>query len=251
MTLLKSMIISFSTYSRLPMPWVEWNDKNMKYSLIFFPLIGAIIGGVLCGWWWLSRSLDFGIFMKSAVAMSIPVFITGGIHLDGFLDTIDALSSYQPKEKKLEILKDPHTGAFAIIGCGAYYILYFGAMTELTSLKAYVLLSLGFVLSRAFSGIALVLLRSAKKEGLLYTFSSAAHRKITGIMLAILILICTGVMLYIDIAAGTALILTAVIVFCYYKWISYRQFGGITGDLAGFFLQICELAIVITAAVFI
>ncbi len=251
MTLLKSMIISFSTYSKIPMPRVDWNDKNMRYSLIFFPFIGAVIGGVLYGWWWLSKVLDIGSFMRSAVALSIPVFITGGIHLDGFIDTVDALSSYQPREKKLEILKDPHTGAFAIIGCGVYYILYLGAMTELKSLKAYMLISLGFILSRAISGIALVLFRSAKKEGLLYTFSSAAHRKITGIVLAFIILLCAGAMLYIDITTGAALILAAAIVFCYYRWFSYKQFGGITGDLAGFFLQVCELAMVITASVLI
>ena len=57
-----------------------------------------------------------------------PVLVTGGIHLDGFLDTADALSSWQPWEKKLEILKDSHAGAFAIImGC-AYFALGTGCV---------------------------------------------------------------------------------------------------------------------------
>ncbi len=249
MSLLKSLIIAFSTYSKIPMPRVEWNEKNMKYSLIFFPFIGVVIGGLLCGWWWLSNAFGFGSFLRSAIALSIPVLVSGGIHLDGFADTVDALSSYQSRERKLEILKDPHTGAFAVIGLSMYFILYFGALTELKSLKAYLLISLGFILSRAFSGLALVLLRSAKKEGLLYAFSSAAHRKITGILLGVIILACAGAMVYVDGKGGIALLLIAVLVFGYYRRVSYRQFGGITGDLAGFFLQVCELAMAAGVAV--
>lgn len=249
MNLFKSMIIAFSTYSRIPMPEVLWNEKNMKYSLIFFPFIGAVIGGLLLGWRQLSGVLGLGSFMQSAVALSIPVMISGGIHLDGFIDTADALSSFQTRERKLEILKDPHTGAFAVISCSIYFILYFGALTELKSLKAYLLLSIGFILSRALSGLALVLFRSAKKEGLLYAFSSAAHRKITGILLVVIILVCAGLMLYVDGKGGTALLLSAGLVFTYYRQVSYRQFGGITGDLAGFFLQVCELAMAVVAAV--
>jgi adenosylcobinamide-GDP ribazoletransferase len=49
-----------------------------------------------------------------------PIIITGGIHMDGFLDTQDALSSYQPRERRLEILKDSHAGAFAIQGLLQY-----------------------------------------------------------------------------------------------------------------------------------
>ena len=56
----------------------------------------------------------------------IPIIITGGIHLDGLLDTADALSSYKSMEEKLEILKDSHTGAFAIIVGGAWFILALG-----------------------------------------------------------------------------------------------------------------------------
>ena len=56
---------------------------------------------------------------------ALPVLVSGGIHTDGFIDTVDALSSYGDKEKKLEILKDPHTGAFAIIGAIMYYLLFF------------------------------------------------------------------------------------------------------------------------------
>lgn len=55
-----------------------------------------------------------------------PGSVTGGIHLDGLLDTADALSSYKTKEEKLEILKDSHAGAFAIIIGICWFVLVSG-----------------------------------------------------------------------------------------------------------------------------
>ena len=116
MWLLNAMIIAIAMYSKIPMPRVDWNEKNMRYAMCFFPLVGVIIGvweivaGNLITVW-----KGEGTFFYAVVLTLIPVFITGGIHLDGFADTMDAKSSYGDREKKLQILKDPHTGAFAII----------------------------------------------------------------------------------------------------------------------------------------
>jgi len=71
-----------------------------------------------------------GKTLYAVVLTLIPVVITGGIHLDGLLDTADALSSYQPRERRLEILKDSHAGAFAIIVCCMYFLAYFGFASE-------------------------------------------------------------------------------------------------------------------------
>ena len=113
-TLLQSFSVAFSMYSRLPVPQVEWNEKNMKYAFCFFPLIGIFVGGAV--WLWLQAAAfwGFGDSLRAAVCVALPLLITGGIHLDGFCDTVDALSSHQSRERKLEILKDPHIGAFAL-----------------------------------------------------------------------------------------------------------------------------------------
>ena len=63
----------------------------------------------------------------------LPILLTGGIHLDGFMDTSDALASYGDRVKKAGDFKDPHTGAFAIIGLGLYLLLYAGAVLSLWS----------------------------------------------------------------------------------------------------------------------
>lgn len=249
MNWINAMIITFSMYSKIPMPRMEWKEKDMKYSLVFFPLVGAVIGSIVWGWWFLSERFGFLVLFKSAVAVSLPIIITGGIHLDGFLDTMDAISSYQPREKKLEILKDPHTGAFAIISGLMYCILYLGAVSEIQTQAGWFILCLGFVLSRSLSGLSLVWFPSAKKEGLLYAFSSTAHQWITRTALAVILTLTVAGMIICNPVQGLATGLTAFCVFAYYRRLSLKEFGGITGDLAGFFLQVCELFMVIALAI--
>ena len=87
----------------------------------------------------------------------IPVFVTGGIHVDGLLDTSDALSSWQERTRRLEILKDSHAGAFAIITACVYFILWLGAWDQLLgNYNGICIMSLGFMMSRCLSGIGVI-----------------------------------------------------------------------------------------------
>lgn len=241
MSKLKSMVIAFSMYSKIPMPKLMWKDEDMKYSLFFFPFIGVVIALILYGWWRLCSFLNFGPFLFAGVATYIPILITGGIHMDGFLDTTDARSSYQSKERKLEILKDPHCGAFAIIGGVIYFLLYFAVVTEIKEEIAVIMMGSIFVLTRILSALALVWFRSAKKDGLLYAFSSTAHKTAMRISLFVLLIACMVFMYVLWDVKGLILAGIAFLVFVYYRRISYKEFGGITGDLAGYFLQLSEL----------
>ena len=168
--------------------------------------------------------------------------VSGGIHLDGFCDTVDALSSNQTTERKLEILKDSHTGAFAIIGCMLYLLLSFALWTELKpTYSAILVLAAGFVFSRSLSGLSVVSFQCAKSSGLVATFSDAAARNRVRVTMLVYLLICAAMMLYANPWLGAAALVACGLVFWYYRTMSYRQFGGITGDLAGYFLQLCEL----------
>ena len=120
MKLIKSFIACFSTYSRIPMPHVNLDSDDMKYALMFFPFIGALIGIVEYLIYSICVNYSIPNFFRACIMSVIPVFITGGIHIDGFMDTVDALSSYGDKEKKLSIMKDPNAGAFSII----YFVSY-------------------------------------------------------------------------------------------------------------------------------
>ena len=193
MWLLNAMIIAIAMYSKIPMPRVDWNEKNMRYAMCFFPLVGVIIGvleivaGNLITTW-----KGEGTFFYAVVLTLIPVFITGGIHLDGFADTMDAKSSYGDREKKLEILKDPHTGAFAIISLCCYFLLCVGIFSEMRTERLFAA-TLVFVFSRSLSGISVVTFQAAKNSGLLRTFQDGAQKRNVRIVL-IFWLLAAGVL---------------------------------------------------------
>lgn len=247
----RSLAIAFSMYSRFPVPQVEWSEHAMRYALCFFPLVGAAIGICMETFWLLAAKLGLGPVAVSGLGTALPLLFTGGIHMDGFLDTLDARSSCQSRERKLEILKDPHTGAFAIIGCGVYLLCYGAFFSELGR-EAFPAACGCYVLARALSGWSVVSFPKAKKDGLVSTFArQAADRTVRismacwGILAAVYLLRTAGP------AAGAAAVLTAAAVFWWYYHMAMKEFGGITGDLAGYFLQLCELAMIGVLAVFL
>ena len=242
MYLLRSLAIAISMYSKIPVPTVDWNEKNMKYAMCFFPVVGAAAGGLqlLIGYLLLKYTSCGNLFFAIAMVL-IPVIVSGGIHLDGFADTVDALSSYGDREKKLEILKDPNTGAFAVIGLCVYFLADTALWSEVT-VELLPVIACTYMFSRSLSGISVVSFRAAKNSGLLRTFQDGAQKKRVRVVLIVWACVCGGIMLYLSWKTAVIVILAALFVFLYYYRMSRKQFGGITGDLAGDFLQVCELA---------
>lgn len=235
--------IAFSTYSRIPMPQVEWNEKNMRHTLAFFPLVGAAVGAIFRGADALCRLLDLGTVLRSAVLTAAPVAVTGGIHMDGYCDTVDALASHASREKKLVILKDSSAGAFAVIWCCIWFLLYFALLTELESTST---LAACFLLSRSLSALGVERLPSARPmSGPQSGMGSELKRSsrfpwwVLGVYLA---LWAGAVWLWGEWTLGLAALAAAVLTYFVYKAVALRQFGGFTGDLAGWFLQLCELS---------
>lgn len=243
MKLIKGFFIAFGMYSAVPVPKTVWDEEGMKYALCFFPAVGMVEGAVFFLLWNLGSVCQLPKLMLGALLTALPVLITGGIHMDGFLDTLDARGSRRSREERLAILKDSHTGAFAVMGGALYFILYFAAASSLTDHRQVFLFEISFILCRALSGLSLVCLKGARQDGLMYTFASGAHKRNTRLCLAFILAVCAAAMMLIHPISGSAALLAALAVFLYYIAVSYREFGGITGDLAGFFLQLGELAV--------
>lgn len=249
MRIVKAMIIAFSMYSQIPMPQFQWKDEDMKYMLCFFPWIGAVIGGCVYLWGMICEKYEISLLCYTLIGTAIPLLITGGFHVDGFMDTMDAFCSYQPREKKLEILKDSHIGAFAVIMFGVYGLVYMAAFSEIGDKNLLQVACAGFFLSRCLSGISVVSFPPAKKEGLLYSFASKAGKNIVKISLYLQGTLCILFMLWRSLFGG---MIVAVVTFCtfvYYYYRSKKELGGITGDTAGYFVLLCECSMLVAAAV--
>lgn len=239
---MKSILIAFAMYSRFPAPRVDWDEKSLSRALCAFPLVGAAIGAALWGWLWLWDTFSLLGALGAAVAVFLPIWLSGGIHMDGFCDVCDALGSHQPRARKLEILKDSHAGAFAVVACALYLLIFYAAWREAPRRAA---LALSPVLSRCLSALAAVSWKNARGSGLLASFTAPMDaRRAKRLLLALTALTMTA-MTALD---GEASVLAAALVFFYYYRKTFREFGGVTGDTEGWFLQLCELAQVLAAA---
>ena len=254
MNILKMICMAFSTYSRIPMPQVKWEDKNAEYVICFYPLVGLVVGAAEAILLYLFQSKGFPALVFALLALAIPILISGGIHLDGLIDTADARHSYLPKEEKLRILKDPHVGAFGVIRLLLYLILMLSGLlliAEQIPERGWELLTYAVVIpfwSRAVCALTVVWFPKAKKDGMLQAVTGGKQ------IIQTLLLCVWGV-------AGIAIflwqipigpewiripvwILADALLVVRYRRMAIKEFGGVSGDLAGWLLCMLELVAV-------
>lgn len=238
----RSLIASFSMFSRLPMPPVDWEDeKSKKYILWFFPFVGLVQGLIL---WGISTLLTWGgagRMLYGAIMCAAPVIINGGIHMDGFLDTIDAMNAFADRKRRLEILKDSHCGAFAVIYAVVYLIMsagIWGAMGH----SVFPEVILVFMMSRTLSAAGLVIMPPARGNGSAHSMVSACDRRNTRTALIIMFILECAVMCLMTPVSGLVCGGVSLFIFWHYTYVGMKYFGGVTGDIAGYFLQLCELS---------
>lgn len=258
--MLQSLIIAFSLYSKIPMPKVEWTEKNQKNCLCFFPLVGVVTGLLQLALFTIFKTCLIGkgaletadSLMGSIILgvcmCALPILVNGGIHMDGFLDTVDAKSSFREKEERLSILKDPHTGAFAVI-YGVLYLLMTSALYASITKKGVLMMLFGYGLERSLSALSLLIFRKARTDGMAAGSAASAggHVRIVLCIEAVLFAAC---MIVVAPVCGCVCVLLAAGCFGYYRHSACKWFGGVTGDLAGWFLQLCELCM-LTGAVLV
>ena len=254
MKILRTIAVAFAQYSRIPMPSFEWKEEDMRYSLSAFPLVGAVTGALFFAVFKCAACFKLPDAASALLLTAVPLIVTGGFHVDGFMDVADALSSYKTKAEKLAILKDPHIGAFSVIRLALCGLIYIASLIIVVSsdhapqLTAGI--AAGFVLARCLSAVSVLTFRSAKKEGMLYyeATSAAGGRKANIAMTAVLAAASLAAMAFFSGTAGLFMMAASLLSFIWYRHLSYREFGGITGDTAGYFVVICETAIAAAAA---
>ena len=240
---MKSLLIAFAMYSKIPVPQTDWEKRALSKAMCWLPLVGVVMALVLAAWLKAAAFLQLSPFLTGTVAMLVPVALSGGIHLDGLCDTADALASNQSRERKLEILKDSHTGAFAIILCGIYLLLSAALWTEADH-NAWLVLALIPAVSRCAAGQLVVTMPNARGSGLLATFIEPMDGKVARVVMVLWCLGALVALLAADLVLGACAAAGALLCRIWFVHLAKKQFGGLTGDLAGCFLQLCETACV-------
>ena len=130
---MRSLRIAFGLMTTLPFHLPDdWSAGDSGRAAVWYPLVGLVTGALT---WliWKGAMLLFPPFVAGVIALVTWVALTGGLHLDGLADCCDGLFASVSPERRLEIMKDPRTGAFGVIGLILVLLLKAGALMSLTS----------------------------------------------------------------------------------------------------------------------
>ncbi len=248
MKVFRKIAAAFALYSRIPVV-LKIQEEDTEHAIMFLPRVGALIAGLEWCLLFLFSRIDIPDFVRPMLLLLVPIVLTGGFHIDGFLDTVDALRSYKSKEEKLSILKDPHVGAFAIIGFVSVLLIMLSAEgLILSDEKALLVFCVIFPAARALTGLTSVGMKKARSDGMLVKETAGGKRMIISSLL-IELLLSFGLMGWISlIYTGAVLLGFGVFTLFYYRIVT-KNFGGVTGDTAGYYVVGSETAATVFLAV--
>lgn len=272
MKLLTGFLMTWGNFCSLPCPVKRWDDNCKSLMLGFLPTIGLIIGLLWAGIYVGLVYLSFPFLVVSFILAFLPFALCGFMHADGFMDCSDAIMSRRPLEDRQRILKDTHTGAFAVISAVFMILGYFAFISTAASMGMdFVNIVIITVLSRSIAGLEVLLskpLGTSQYASLSESiFSSsdeteaetqdeagekpAAATKKQGIMLLLIqLVIYTALGFWASTYyASTALIYGAVVLGTFIS-ITYakKQLGGMSGDIAGYGIvwgEFCGVAMLV------
>lgn len=222
----------------IPTPLRLWREDARGHMLSVLPLVGAIVGGIWAIISWLAFGLPRPLF--SGIMVVLPWILTGGIHLDGFMDVCDAVGSRGTLDKRMKILKDPSCGAFAVMGMVVLAVMEFSLFMSVGRLGFITVFSIP-VVSRASA--AIVMLRTRPMEGSQY---ASLPKHSAGLL--VLPIVTIGICIVLPVFfGGFSLIhlINVLSVFAVYSLFALglsRSFKGINGDISGFSLVASEAA---------
>lgn len=248
----KGFLINVQFFTALPLILELPMDKeHIRKAVQTFPLLGLFQGLIYSSLFYVFN--EFTPFSHVAVAFMLwltTILLTGGIHLDGWMDASDAYFSYQNREKRLEIMKDPRTGAFGVLSLVVLLSCRFLFIFEGTLNVEYVtyifIMGIPF-LSKSVMGVLLLTVQSAKNEGLASLFQSAAKPRVLWVyplyivfFLIIILLTEKSRILF------AVLVIVAAASVLMFRRKAVKWFGGITGDVVGASVEGTELILWMT-----
>ncbi|MBR0225074.1 MAG: adenosylcobinamide-GDP ribazoletransferase [Thermoguttaceae bacterium] len=251
MTWIRSLIVAFSLYSRIPMPQFEWREGDLKHNLVFLPWVGAVVGALVYASMAFFERVSIPLVAQVAIVSAIPLIVTGGFHVDGFMDVQDALRSYKSREEKLEILKDPRVGAFSVICLLTYSLVWTASLAIALEDDPQIvapIFALSFFVVRALSGALALTLRRARNDGALAMETRDAGN-VDLWLLACQATLGAATMIWLDAVSGVACVLALALFTARYRRLCYREFGGVTGDTAGYYVTVGENVVLTTLAI--
>ncbi|MBM7649550.1 adenosylcobinamide-GDP ribazoletransferase [Bacillus ectoiniformans] len=243
---INGLLLNFQFFTVVPIRQsLPMEPVQLRAALRLFPLLGLVKGCIYASaFWGLLEWTALSAVSTAFVLWLLPILMTGGLHLDGWMDASDAFFSYRDRERRLEIMQDPRIGAFGVLSViillAARYVFIYEIVSFGESSLALLIMAIPF-LSQMVMGILLNGLPSAKKNGLAHFFQKGRDRFLG---YSYSMWLAAGGLLY-WVSSGTFILycLFLLVMWLYYLYVRssiMKHFGGITGDLLGAGLEGAE-----------
>lgn len=235
---MRGLLAALGFLTRLPLPAHAAGDQRAwAHSLPWYPLVGGLIGVILCGLAWCLRAAP--PLLSAALVVAAWVVLTGALHLDGLADTADAWTGgLGDRERTLAIMKDPRCGPSGVVSLVLLLLLKTVALGSVPAVPWAALL-LAPLLARA-ALTALFLSTPYVRSAGLGTALAQAPRLACRLALA-----ATAAACLLAGRRGLLALASAVVVFALWRRACRRRLGGFTGDTAGALAEMVELAVVL------
>ncbi|MCS7039618.1 MAG: adenosylcobinamide-GDP ribazoletransferase [Anaerolineae bacterium] len=237
---LRGLAVALGLLTTLPMPLpAEQAPGAGGRAAAWFPLVGALIGGVT---WltWLGAARVLPPEPAAVMALLVWVGLTGGLHLDGLADCGDALAAAVPRERRLDILRDPRLGTFGAISLIAVILLKATLLMALTPARG---LALVLAASLARGCVLPVgLAPPARPEGMAADFALGLRPRslLPAAMVPLALAAVMG-------PRGLAALVAGLIVTAGVIALARRRLGGVTGDVMGMTVELVETVVLLVA----
>jgi adenosylcobinamide-GDP ribazoletransferase len=239
--------MSIGMFSVLPVPKKHWDERSISWVIPFFPVVGGLIG---CLWYVTTLfTTELPLPLQSVIVLLVPFFLSGFLHLDGYIDTADAFFSRQNLEEKKRILKDSHVGAFGIIAVICLLLIQFCIIqTIIIEEKTTIAFIFIPVISRCVTGIALLNKKPMSETGYAVMFRANTKPVHTLFMLMFFIVTSIIAVLLGNIEVWFGLITVIVSALAALVYLN-RQFQGLSGDLCGCAISVSEMCGLLCVAI--
>lgn len=230
--------------TRLPAPRLEPDPATAGRSVLYYPLVGLVLGALLAALGWLLAAQD--ALLAAALVLAAWVWLTGALHLDGLADSADAwLGSHGgDRERALAIMKDPATGPAGVVAVTTVLIAKFAALAVLIAAQDWLALLLVPMLGRVAVVLLFLTTPYVRPQGIgeaqaHHLPQRAAAAVIAAGALALPVLMGNrGLVTLLGAAAG----------FGWLRRLLRKRLGGTTGDTAGATIELIESIALCTAA---
>ncbi|KJR48836.1 Cobalamin synthase [Desulfosporosinus sp. I2] len=243
---MRGFIIALTFFTRIPFPLPkDVSSEEFIKSYRFYPAVGLVLGLLL---WLLAKILlpYYPPLVLGALILGAELMLTGGIHLDGFMDSMDGLLSARSPEKILDIMKDSRVGAHASMALVGLLLLKFTLLANLTVSKLPLLIVMP-MLSRWVFQIGMIGFPYARSQGL----GKGFHEATQWIPFVLSGITVCGISFYLlGFAGPLAFVISSLIISLIAFKIS-SLLGGLTGDLYGAFIELSEVIILLVAFPFV